>query len=266
MKNRFRENSVPTDICMTIACIDEILPGIFKIVFRCNNYQFFASAYPGQFLQIDISSGPFPVTRRPLTISRLYPDRNLVEIVFEVVGRGTDILSKVEAGSDIQVLGPCGHGFELHSGKWMLIGGGLGAAGFPFLIDRVDCRIALIGASTADKVFILEGIDSDLITEDGTLGRKGLVTKLMHTAPWDIVENVAVCGPVPMMKAVIENIPVDFSGTVQISTEAHMGCGWGVCEGCAILLSDGTYAKCCTDGPVFYSDMIDRHFGEGTVL
>ena len=251
------QTSIPMDICMTVTDINEILPGIFKMMLRCGDDRFFAAAYPGQFLQIDISPGPFPVTRRPITISRILYDKHIVEILFEVVGRGTAILSKVEKGTDIQVLGPCGHGFELHPRKWLLIGGGLGAAGFPFLIDNVDCETVLLGASTKDKLLPLENAACTLITEDGSSDRQGLVTELMHDVPWNVVENVAVCGPVAMMKAVIRNIPVHYNGSIQISAEARMGCGWGVCVGCAILLSDGTYGKCCTDGPVFNSDLID---------
>jgi dihydroorotate dehydrogenase electron transfer subunit len=60
-----------------------------------------------------------------------------------------------------------------------------------------------------------------------------------------------------MMEAVWRTVPEHCRSIVQVSTESIMGCGWGVCEGCVIPASDGSYLKCCSDGPVFEGGAID---------
>ena len=239
---------------------EEFLPGVFRMCLETGE-DFSTQSEPGQFIQVEVSPDPFPVTRRPFTISRTHVSS--IEIVFETVGRGTSLLSEVETGSTVRVLGPLGSGYELNNGGWLLIGGGLGAAGFPGLVSFIDCRLLLLGASSKDKLLPVPGVSFLSITEDGSSGRKGLVTDLLESVPWDSVSNIAVCGPVAMMKAVIQKIPGGFISATQISAEARMGCGWGACEGCSIPKAGGGYLKCCTDGPVFPADSIDWELWEG---
>lgn len=248
-----RKNS-EVDRNVVVTSKEEFLPGVFRMCLETGE-DFSTQSEPGQFVQIEVSPGPFPVTRRPFTISRVHSSS--IEIVFETVGHGTSMLSKVETGSAVRVLGPLGSGYELNEGGWLLIGGGLGAAGFPGLVSFIDCRLLLLGASTKDKLLPMPEIPLLSITEDGSNGRKGLVTDLLESVPWDSVSNIAVCGPVAMMKAVIHDIPVELTSSTQISAEARMGCGWGACEGCSIPKAGGGYLKCCTDGPVFPADSID---------
>ncbi len=232
------KKSSEMDRDVVVTSKEEFLPGIFKMCLETGK-NFSEQSEPGQFIQVEVSPGPFPVTRRPLTISRTHSSS--IEIVFETVGRGTEMLSEVETGSSVRVLGPLGSGYELNSGGWILIGGGLGAAGFPGLVSKVDCRLLLLGASTKDKLLPIPGVTSLSITEDGSSGRKGLVTDLLESVQWDSVSNIAICGPVAMMKAVIQRIPVEFVSSTQISAEARMGCGWGACEGCSIPKAGGGY-------------------------
>jgi dihydroorotate dehydrogenase electron transfer subunit len=249
---RKKSNEVDRDVVVTFK--EEFLPGVFRMCLETGEV-FCANSKPGQFIQIEVSPGPFPVTRRPFTISRTYSSS--IEIIFEIVGRGTALLSEVETGSAVRVLGPLGSGYELNNGGWLLVGGGLGAAGFPGLVSEIDCRLMLLGASSKDRLLPVPGVSLLSITEDGSSGRKGLVTDLLESVPWDSVSNIAVCGPVAMMKAVIHKIPVEFISSTQISAEARMGCGWGACEGCSIPKAGGGYLKCCSDGPVFPADSID---------
>jgi len=145
----------------------------------------------------------------------------------------------------------------LNPGKWLLIGGGLGAAGFPGLAASIDCDLVLLGAASRDKLLIIPGIETVTITEDGSSGRKGLITDLLGSMQWDSFSVIALCGPVPMMKAVLETMPVRAQANVQLSAEAMMGCGWGACEGCSVPKAGGGFLKCCSDGPVFAADSID---------
>jgi dihydroorotate dehydrogenase electron transfer subunit len=234
---------------------EEILPGIVRLLLLSPGTA--RSAVPGQFVQVEASPGAFPVTRRPFTINRRSASEGTIEILFDVVGRGTELLASSAPGDVLRLLGPLGSGYTLSEGRWLLVGGGMGAAGFPFLGESVEVRMTCVGAVSAEK--LLPGCPGTVVkaTEDGSAGRRGLVTDLLRSVPWDEITDVAVCGSVPMMDAVWKKIPAGLRGAVQVSTESRMGCGWGVCEGCVIPSADGGYLKCCTEGPVFDARRID---------
>lgn len=211
---------------------------------------------PGQFLQIEVTDGAFPVTRRPFTVSRVIEEERALEIVFEVVGRGTAILASNPPGSRLSVLGPLGKGYETGGGSWALIGGGMGAAGFPLLAERVSVELAILGARSSMHLLPCPAGELLVATEDGSSGRCGLVTDLVSEAGLESYDHVALCGPLSMMYAVVELLGDDVLSRTQVSTESRMACGWGVCEGCVVPCVDG-YRKCCTDGPVFPALDID---------
>jgi dihydroorotate dehydrogenase electron transfer subunit len=239
---------------------EEILPGIYRITFEVP-VLFINEAQPGRFIQLEVSHDSFPVTRRPFTISSI--SGSSVEIVFETVGRGTGILAETDIGRSLRLLGPLGSGYRLNPGKWLLIGGGLGAAGFPGLAASIECDLLLLGASSRDKLLTIPGTETVTITEDGSSGRKGMITDLLETVRWESFSSIALCGPVPMMKAVIEMMPLPARANTQVSAEARMGCGWGACEGCSVPKTGGGFLKCCSDGPVFPADSIDWERWEG---
>ncbi len=228
---------------------------MFRTVLQCPEIS--ASAEPGQFVQIEPSSTAFPLTRRPFTVNRVVEDG--FEVIFDVVGRGTAVMSLVETGQSLRVLGPLGHGWRLEAGgDWLLIGGGLGAAGFPFLMDTVHCSRILVGASSADRVLPLGSpAGLTIATEDGSAGKRGLVTSIIEENDLLRADSIALCGPVAMMEAVWNSLPVQHRSRIQVSTESRMGCGWGVCDGCSIPVTGGGYRKCCLDGPVFPGSEID---------
>lgn len=231
---------------------EEVLPGVVKVVFDCPEMP--SVALPGQFVQIEPSPDAFPVTRRPITINRLTDSG--FELLFDVIGRGTELMARMKQGDIVRVLGPLGNGWVVNPGsKWLLIGGGLGAAGFQFLIDSVESSRVLVGASSSDRVISLPA--SHVVTEDGSAGGQGLVTALISDEFLGDADSIAVCGPVAMMEAVWNSIPEKYRDRVQISTESRMGCGWGVCDGCSIPMSGGGYKKCCKEGPVFSGAEID---------
>jgi len=216
----------------------------------------YADATPGQFVQVEVAEGAFPLTRRPLTIDGLdRPDR--LRLLFEAIGSGTSLLASRGGGESVRVLGPLGTGYDLHPGRWVLVGGGMGAAGLAFLASRVGRPRVLLGASTASRLVPLPGLDVLTATEDGSAGIRGPVTALLDRVDWTAVDRVAVCGPSAMIRAVVKGLPPDLRERTAVSTEARMGCGWGVCEGCTIPAAGGGTLKCCTDGPVLPADRID---------
>lgn len=233
----------------------EVLPGAWRTVLRPPAGM--AGPRPGQFVQIEASPGLFPVTRRPFTVNRVYGGD--IEVIFDVVGRGTAVLASLKPGMEARVLGPLGKGWETGTpGKWLLIGGGLGAAGFQFLLDTVQCCGVFVGASSRKRLLPLEcSCRFTIATEDGSAGHRGLVTDILDEESFFSADHIALCGPVAMMNAVWNAVPSECRSRVQVSTESRMGCGWGVCEGCSIPVKDGGYRKCCTDGPVFPGESID---------
>jgi dihydroorotate dehydrogenase electron transfer subunit len=179
-----------------------------------------------------------------------------MSFTFAATGGGTRMLSELRPGSRVRILAPLGRGYETAPGRWLLVGGGMGTAGFPFLLDRLDSALVLAGASTAGRLVCLPP-GAVVATEDGSAGRRGLVTGLLEGVDWRCFAGIAACGPAPMLAAVAEMCPVDHRGRLQVSMEAWMACGWGVCGGCAVPAAGGGYLQCCTDGPVFGADRLD---------
>jgi dihydroorotate dehydrogenase electron transfer subunit len=230
---------------------ERIHSGVFRLAFDAPGFL----GAPGQFLEMEPCSGPFPMTRRPLTINRLLPGG--FEVVFEIRGRGTELLAKKEAGETVRTLGPLGRGWRTDPGRWLLIGGGMGAAGFPFLKSELpEPPMVLLGASSSARLLQTGGHEL-VATEDGSSGIRGLVTDLLPGIDFSQFAAMAVCGPLPMMRAVWNKVPQEYRHLIQVSTESRMGCGWGVCEGCSIPAFGGGYHKCCTDGPVFMGNELD---------
>lgn len=247
------------DLDLTVLNREEILPDVVRLTLEAPE-EFLAEAGPGTFVQVEVSDGPFPILRRPFTVSLRCGDS--FQIIFEARGVGTGILAELSRGSRLRVLGPLGKGYRMVEGRWLLIGGGMGAAGFPGLLREVDGGTVLLGASSSRRLLPLKG-RPECATEDGSTGEKGLVTCLLRGIQWREFSSVALCGPVGMMKAVVRCIPPEFMDLVQVSTEARMGCGWGACAGCSIPASGGGYLKCCADGPVVPAASIDWDRWEG---
>jgi dihydroorotate dehydrogenase electron transfer subunit len=211
---------------------------------------------PGQFAMLETSPGTLPVTRRPLTFSECDPAAGTVTFLFDVVGAGTRLLSAAGRGSTVRMLAPLGRGYDTKPGRWLLVAGGLGAAGFPFLLSRIGDAVVLAGAGTSRTLCSCpEG--TRFATEDGSTGMHGLVTELLAGLDWDGFDCAAVCGPAAMIAAVVRGAPQEARSRIQVSMESLMGCGWGVCGGCPVPSASGGYHSCCKDGPVFPAGDID---------
>lgn len=220
-------------------------------------------AKPGQFVQIKNGEGLSPLLRRPISVADIDVEKNILSLIYKVIGDGTKSLAKAKSGEPISVVGPLGQGFSLHSKKPLLVGGGLGIAPLIYL-TRALCpqpiEILLAGRS-ADDMFWQELFTAGckavhITTDDGSLGTKGTALALL---PELIAQNnydcIYTCGPEPMMKAVAKlaaekNIPC------QVSLEKYMACGLGACLSCSCATPTGQRVKVCTDGPVFWSNEV----------
>ncbi|MDD5593978.1 MAG: dihydroorotate dehydrogenase electron transfer subunit [Candidatus Margulisbacteria bacterium] len=228
--------------------------------------QYIAShAQPGQFVNVRCSDGSDPLLRRPISLHRINPEHGVFELLYEVVGKGTEMLTKYFVGEELDVLGPLGNGFSVDPKKkiHLMVGGGMGIAPLRALGESIKggARYVFLGAKTKEALVCGEkcGEIADqiaLATDDGTTGKKGLVSDILL----DFIENqltaynlpltaIYACGPRPMLKAIAE-IAVQKKIDCQLSMEERMACGIGACKGCAIKTKDG-FKMVCKDGPVF---------------
>ena len=217
-------------------------------------------ARPGQFAMLKCQGGTF--LRRPLSIHRVSQDKKQVAFLFSVLGKGTDWLSRARPGDIIDILGPLGNGFNLvpSSREILLTAGGLGLAPLVFLAEQATQKGVLVnlayGTATDQrysKELLPKGIRLVEFTDDGSCGRRGLVTECVPDF-LDLVDQMFVCGPLPMYRSLSEQQNLK-GKNVQVSLETRMACGLGVCYGCTIKTSSG-FKQVCHDGPVFRLDEV----------
>jgi len=217
---------------------------------------------PGQFCNIKISETNLPLLRRPFSVSDVEDD--FIYFLFEVYGDGTSILSKKKNGDVLEILGPLGKGFSYKDEfqTAIIIAGGLGVAPFPLLTKFIPNDkeiISLVGGRSKKQIVTAGLVNVQVATEDGSLGYKGTVLKLLQE---NIIKTdmkkfkIFSCGPNAMLK-VLQNICSEYNYDCEISVEGSMACGFGICQGCPIEPSNGeSYLLICKDGPVFDSKAV----------
>jgi dihydroorotate dehydrogenase electron transfer subunit len=248
----------------------QIISCFFKMVLEANNIV--PSAKPGQFLHIRISDGNSLLLRRPFSIHRVdNPSLKArrFEILYKVVGKGTELLSHKRPGDYLDILGPLGNGFDYRSQisksqQPVLIAGGIGVAPLLFLAEDLIHRqyirsniLVLLGAKTKKQIFCEKefeklGCNVKISTDDGSRGFKGKVASLLEYLLSTVncqLSTIYACGPREMLEEVAA-----LSKSKRIASfasfEEHLACGIGACLGCAIKTRYG-YKKVCSDGPVF---------------
>lgn len=209
-----------------------------------------SSAGAGQFVNLGL---PGFLLRRPFSVYRAAGDD--IEILLKPVGRGTEYLAGISAGAVLSVLGPLGRGFDIASGDGpvVLLSGGLGVAPMPLAARAARAAgrevVWVHGARTADELCAeWEGDQVVWATDDGSRGVHGTA---LSAVP-DDAGLVLACGPNRMLAAVAERFP-----EAQVAIETYMGCGTGVCLGCAVPLVAGGYDRACKEGPVYRAAAID---------
>jgi len=221
-----------------------------------------AESLPGQF--VHIRCGEKSLLRRPISVCDVAGDR--MRLVVDVRGEGTKWLSQRQAGQTLDVLGPLGHGFALPESDKpaLLVGGGVGAppllyAAKEWMKKNRGRAHAILGFRSRSAVMLVEDFQSacgDVIvtTDDGTLGRRGLVdAPLREKLESGRFACILACGPKPMLKAAAR-LAEEIGIPCQVSMEEKMGCGVGACLVCACRTRrEGveTYSHVCKDGPVF---------------
>ena len=249
-------------------------PGYYRLGLACGAG--FDTAKPGQFIMLRIGADASPLLRRPFSLLGLIRTNERVtgiEILYKVVGKGTEQLSGCPEGQRLSVIGPLGNAFLVPDPcrRLILVAGGVGVPPIRFLAqsllergDALDRCVVFIGGRTKDDLvcigeFDLPGFLLDISTDDGSQGSQGVVTRsLERTLARDPADLICACGPLPMLKAVAA-IARAHGIACQVSIEAMMACGMGACLGCAVkVCDDGTaYRHVCMDGPVFDANRLE---------
>ncbi|MFO7962513.1 MAG: dihydroorotate dehydrogenase electron transfer subunit [Desulfobacterales bacterium] len=237
----------------------------------------YAEAAPGRFVMVRIPGNIDPLLSRPFSIHDIHVSESgpcALDILFKIIGKGTEKLARLKTGDRLEVLGPLGKGFTIPDSASTVYAaaGGIGIAPIPFLVKHLSTSgiskngiVVFAGAGTKEDILCLETLSQmashvHVTTDDGSFGEKGLVTgrleKAVKTQPPDMVY---ACGPLDMLKTVAR-IASKYRVNGQISLEAMMACGLGACLGCAVKNSKhpDSYARVCVDGPVF--DLSDFGF------
>ena len=234
----------------TIVSNEALTQNVYKMVLRGDTS---AITAPGQFVNIQLS-GLF--LRRPISVCDY--DAQTLTILYKVVGKGTEQMSKMAATEELDILTGLGNGYDLSlSGNApVLLGGGVGVPPMYNLAKQLIAQgktvSVILGFNTASEVFYEQefkalGCQVQVTTVDGTYGKKGFVTDALP-------ENYTyfyTCGPEPMLKAVFKTS--NTSG--QMSFEKRMCCGFGACMGCSCKTITG-YKRICKEGPVMKKEEI----------
>ncbi|MDZ4178200.1 MAG: dihydroorotate dehydrogenase electron transfer subunit [Coriobacteriia bacterium] len=246
----------------TVVANERLTDGIGSIVLRCP--QVAAHVRPGQFVHLRIARGRDFILRRPFSIHRVHGEN--VEIVFQVLGRGTRELSLLGRDTLLDLVGPLGHGWEMPDDLThvLLVGGGLGAAPLGMLAEELSARgvavTVALGAPGAGRLVardLFERVARQVAccTDDGSAGAHGFVTlatsELLSAHSFDCVY---ACGPEVMQRAVAAQA-VEAGVRCQVSLERLMACGIGACLSCIVTTRDGS-KRACVDGPVFAAEEV----------
>lgn len=231
---------------------------------------------PGQFAMLKAHGIYEPLLRRAMAFYRceLVGEQLEVEFIYQILGRGTQELAKLEPGDKVDFLGSLGNTYDTNFAagrEALLVAGGVGSPAVFMLAEEllrrnIPARLFLGGASRGDLCGLsdfagLLGKENIVCaTVDGSYGEQGFVTAPLERHLKASVGKPLViysCGPDPMLHAV-SKLADKYQVPAQLSLEAPMGCGFGVCVGCAVSVkhdcSEGfVYKKVCTDGPVFWS-------------
>ena len=262
---------MPVNIKARLIAKKELVSGIFK--FSVEAPEIVKEAKTGQFIEIRVNDNIEPFLRRPISIHNLEKESGKLEFIFQIKGKGTEILSKRSVGDLIDIVGPLGNGIFDYSNYQNLavIGGGIGV--FPLYELSKNAKNEgknvniYLGFRNKDLVVLedeFKNVATNFIltTDDGSYSKKGFaIDFLKEDIEAGNVDSIYACGPLPMLKAV-QKLALEKDIPCQISLEEKMACGLGVCLGCAVKTSESSeenpkYKHVCKNGPVFDAKEVD---------
>ena len=218
---------------------------------------------PGQFVNIKVAEH---FLRRPISICSI--DETSYTIIYKVVGEGTELLSAMKSGMELNVFGPLGSSYPIHEEEHevLLIGGGVGVPPLYELAKQyrnINASVnVVLGFNDQESVFYENefqrlGCHVAVATMDGSYGTKGTVMDAVREHNIT-TEFTCSCGPRPMLQAVEAHYTRGY-----MSFESRMACGIGACLACVCKTkekdahSNVNNKRICKDGPVFLSTEVD---------
>ena len=230
---------------------EKIARDIFKMTLAGDTS---AITVPGQFVNIKLD-GLF--LRRPISVCDCIGDN--LTLIYKVVGRGTEQMSRMKSGDELDLLTGLGNGYntEASGDSPLLVGGGVGVPPMYMLCRELISEgknvTVVLGFNSKDDVFYENefralGADVHIATADGTYGTKGFVTDVIKDMQYTFFYT---CGPEPMFRAMHKIMKTPG----QYSFEERMGCGFGACMGCSCKTLTGN-KRICKEGPVMESEEI----------
>jgi dihydroorotate dehydrogenase electron transfer subunit len=236
----------------------EVAPGICLL--RALAPDIVSRLTPGQFLHVRAGESADPLLRRPFSVHRYNRASGEFSLLFRCIGRGTEWLGRKQPGDLLDVLGPLGNGFHLrpNTKNLLLLAGGLGVASLTGLMDEAVAQgmavTLVMGARCAEGIYpqrlVPAEVEYQILTEDGCVGRKGLITDVIpELAPW--ADQVCACGPKAMLRTIaMQYYDLLRDKDVLVAMEELMACGVGACLSCVIETKHGLQ-RTCVDGPIF---------------
>ena len=208
----------------------------------------------GQFVNIRLDG---LYLRRPISVFDC--EDGILSIIYKVVGKGTEQMTGLPVGTELDVLTGLGNGYDLEKvgKKPLLVGGGVGVPPLYYLAKKLIAAgkkpEIIVGFNTSQEIFGVEffeelGCKVTVTTVDGSVGVKGFVTNALEAIDYDYI---CTCGPEPMLRALYR--ATEANG--QYSFEERMGCGFGACMGCSCKTVTG-YKRICKDGPILEKEEI----------
>lgn len=239
---------------LTVTSQRQLTDTVFELELEAPQFEGFT---PGQFAFLDLG-GSYSLAR-PFSIAD--GSKGMCTIVYKRVGAGTEAMTSLQLGAKLTGMLPLGTGFEIdHLSTEMrvvLVGGGVGIPPL-FALAKVlrgrgiDVCVVIGFATTSERFyearFVELGCDVRVYTNEGSYGRKGLVTDGVTALLQEDAHDVLyTCGPHGMMKAV----QALWKKEGYAALEGRMACGIGACLSCVQPLHDGDSKRICCDGPAF---------------
>jgi len=238
----------------TIQNIKEINKNVYSIELGSPTL---SNILPGEYISI-LCEGL--TLRRPFSVANF--ENGTITVLFKQKGQGTQYISSLKVGDNIEFSAPLGNTFKIENKKILLVGAGIGVAPLFYL----NKKLKEIGAETffaagfLSKKDILNGFEFDFVsTDDGSNGNKGSICDYLEKIIEDFKpEKIVSCAPHPVLKFVAE-IAQKNGLESEVAMEKIMACGIGICRGCVIQIKkDGEIhnATVCKDGPVFKGEEV----------
>ena len=256
---------MPKQVLAKLEKKEKIIKDVYKFSVKAN--EIVKDSKPGNFIEIRVTDQVEPFLRRPISIYNLDKEKGILEFIFQVKGKGTEILAQKNEGENIDIIGPLGFGtFKLENyTNIAVIGGGIGI--FPLYELAKQAKNNLRKVNTylgfRNKEYVMlekefENVTDKLVitTDDGSYKNKGFaIDYLKEDMEKEKYDCIYACGPLPMLKAV-QKYAIENNIECQLSLEEKMGCGLGVCLGCAVKTARSPkdapeYFHVCKGGPVF---------------